>query len=360
MTQLGRITGPLLNDVLNRDGVDLSFETNLLYIDVNNNKIGVNQPSNVPAQDLDIFGYTKTTDLEVTNQAILDNVVINGSGSISTVVGPLYITPSGTNPYVVLDRVLTGQLEINGNTISNYQPNGSIIVNTSGTGIVDIEENTNITGNLSVNGNINIGGNLSTPQNIIVGDSPLDVVVVDADFSQSLIPSVDNDFDLGADANDSSQRRWRSLYLVDNLTNANLVLPSAVDISNQLRLSGSGSITALQSNDDVVINPNTGITYIERTMWQNSTITNLNNTPIQLDSTGDGYVKFAGTNGVVIPAGTNAERVGSEVGETRWNTELNYMECYDGSTWIIATGPGAEIDIETMQDLGNVWTLILG
>ena len=74
MSQLGRISGGLLNDVLNRDGVDLSFETNLLYLDVTNGKIGINQPGGVPSFDLDILGYTKTTDLEVVNQATIDNV----------------------------------------------------------------------------------------------------------------------------------------------------------------------------------------------------------------------------------------------------------------------------------------------
>ena len=36
---VGRISGPLLKANLLRNGVDLAFETDLLYLDVNNNRI---------------------------------------------------------------------------------------------------------------------------------------------------------------------------------------------------------------------------------------------------------------------------------------------------------------------------------
>ena len=39
---VGRISGPLLKENLLRNGIDLAFETNLLYLDVNNQKIGIN------------------------------------------------------------------------------------------------------------------------------------------------------------------------------------------------------------------------------------------------------------------------------------------------------------------------------
>jgi len=363
MSQLGRISGPLLNDILNRDSVDLSFETNLLYLDVSNGKVGINQPSNVPAHDLDIYGYTRTIDLEVTNQATFNNVIFNANGTISTVVGPLYIAPLDTSsPYIALDRVITGQLEINGNQIQNYQTNGNIIINPNGPAQVDIEDTTNVTGDVNVSGNIGVSGDLSAADNIIVGDSKLDVVVIAPDLTQDIIPGIPYDYDLGADAGDSSQRRWSELYIRDDLTHTDLVLSLRINVSDQLKLDGNnGQIFALQSNDDVIINPNSGITYIERTKWESNDLTNLENTPLTFASTGTGYYKFDSTNGIVVPSGTNAERNASpEPGDTRWNTDLGYLECYDGSIWIISTGPGETIGVEEMQDLGNVYTLILG
>lgn len=367
MSQLGRISGALLNDILNRDGVDLSVETNLLYIDVDNGKIGINQPGNVPSHALDVYGYTKTTDIEITTQATIDNVIFNSSGTISTVTGPLYIIPLNgpglATPYLNFDRILTSQIEINGNTINTYQTNSNLILDPHGAGYVRIEEPTNITGNLNVNGNVYASGNLSAPENIIVGDNSLDVVIIAPDLTQDIIPGIDLNYDLGSDAGDSSPRQWGDVYITDNLTNTNLILPQRVNVSDQTKLDGNtAEIFALQSNDDLVLNPDTGIVYIERTKWQNNYITNLNNTPITISGTGTGgYIKFVGTNAIAVPAGTSAERYSSpELGMTRWNTDLEILECWDGTAWITSIGAGAIVDVPFMENLGNIYSLILG
>jgi hypothetical protein len=58
---LGRISGPLLKDNLIRNGEDLAFETDLLYLDVNNNRLGVKTES--PTNTITIVGTTNTIDL---------------------------------------------------------------------------------------------------------------------------------------------------------------------------------------------------------------------------------------------------------------------------------------------------------
>jgi len=68
-----------------------------------------------------------------------------------------------------------------------------------------------------------------------------------------------------------------------------------------------------------------------------------------------------GTNAVVVPSGTDAERRASpEVGETRWNTDQVYLECFDGTVWVVSTGGGEEVTTPIMEDLSNVYSLILG
>ena len=355
MTQLGRISGPILTSNLERDGVDLSFETDLLYLDVANSRIGVNKSP--PTTALNIDGYVKTTDLIVDNQAILDNLIFNANGTISTVVGPINISPVGAGAVINLDRVLTAQLEINGNAIKNYTTNGSVVLNPNASSPVTIQSNTSILGNLTVTGNTVLSGDLSAGDNIIVGDSPLDIVVVAPDFTQDIIPGIDNTYDLGQPV-----KRWSQLYVADDLTHSDVVLPQAVAISDQMRLDGvTGQIISVQSNDDIRITPFTGITSIERTQWQGNIVTNLNNSAITVVSTGIGYLKYQGTNGFVIPAGNNSQRrANPEEGETRWNTDLQYVECYDGTVWQLSTGGGATISTSIMQDLGNVYSLILG
>ena len=60
--QLGRISGPLLNADLLRDGTDLRFENQLLYLDVSNKTLSINStPVN---KALYINSTFKTDDIE--------------------------------------------------------------------------------------------------------------------------------------------------------------------------------------------------------------------------------------------------------------------------------------------------------
>ena len=61
-----------------------------------------------------------------------------------------------------------------------------------------------------------------------------------------------------------------------------------------------------------------------------STDTNGN---IVLDPAGTGYVSIVGTNGVVIPVGTTAQRGPSVQGTIRYNTDLSSFEGYSGTNW---------------------------
>jgi hypothetical protein len=174
---------------------------------------------------------------------------------------------------------------------------------------------------------------------------------------------------MGADASDSSARRWSQIHAPDWTTITTGVWPGSglrpqsVVVSEQLRLDGViNKISATQSNDDVRLMPFTGITRIESTQWQNNDITNLLNTPLIFASTaGIGYLRFMGDNGFVVPAGTDLQRrVSPEVGETRWNIDQDYLECYDGTVWAVSTGGGISVDVSIMEDLGHAYTLMLG
>ena len=78
---VGRISGPLLKSNLVRDGIDLAFETNLLYLDVNNQRLGVKTSS--PQYELDVNGTTKTTNLVATTATIADLSFANNTISTS-------------------------------------------------------------------------------------------------------------------------------------------------------------------------------------------------------------------------------------------------------------------------------------
>ena len=74
---VGRISGPLLKDNLLRNGVNLAFETNLLYLDVVNRKIGIN--TSTPSSELTISGTTQSTNLRATTSATLATFTFSGN-----------------------------------------------------------------------------------------------------------------------------------------------------------------------------------------------------------------------------------------------------------------------------------------
>jgi hypothetical protein len=399
---LGRISGKLLTDNLLRNGVDLAFDTDLLYLkvspvvtgtvgapefddrDPNLGKpgstslpataIGIN--TDVPVYTLDVNGDTNFNNFIVTTQAAIDNIIINAPDQFTTSVGGIQISPAGVDPSMFHDRLTTSALIFNDNSISSIS-NQNIVFDPNGTGQFRIEADTNITGDLGVTGNINITGNLSKQGSIFLGDDRFDgegnvpendTITINTDFAQSIIPGDDLTYNLGIDRADSTPRRWAQAHILDWTTIStgawpgSGLRPQAVLVSDQMRLDGVvNKISAIQSNEDIALLPDTGIVYVERTKWQDSEITNLLNTPLTFASTGIGYTNITGTNAFVIPAGDNSQqRPAPEVGETRWNTEVGYLECFDGTVWNISTGGGDEVTTVIMEDLSHVYTLMLG
>jgi hypothetical protein len=364
MSQLGRIGGQVLTDNLVRAGVDLAFETDLLYIDVNNQRIGVKDST--PVYTLDVNGNFTTNDLTVVTQLAPGNLRINSLETITTSVGGIDVYINGGGE-IFHDRLVTANLVLDGNLISSAS-NSNIVLDPNGSGTVELRADTYITGNLAVSGNISMSGNLTGLGTLTFGDQTIDTVTINSDFTQSIIPGDDLTFAMGADAGDSSARRWSQThapdwtYITTGAWPGSGLVPQTVTVSGQMTLDGTiNKISAIQSNEDISLNPYTGITDIENIQWQINDITNLSNTALTVVGTGIGYYQFAGTNGMVIPAGDNSQRRASpEVGETRWNTEEAYLECYDGAVWAVSTGGGIDVTVEIMEDLGHVYTLMLG
>ena len=358
MSQLGRIGGKLLQPNLERSGVDLTFRNfaftpiPVLFLDVNNGRIGIN--TDAPSFDLQIDSDIKATSAIGSDVANIANFVGSGD-TITTTVGPINISSTGTQPFV-LPGLTTDNLKINDTTISSFD-NSNISFEPNNSGEIDLLGDVTLTGNIETTGSISLDGNLSTARNIQIGDGlGNDTVVINPALTQNLEPNQDAVFDLG-----SADLKFGQIHLRDQTTADNINL-FGVRVSDQIEIDGTvGTITSLQSNDDLVLTPDTGIVEVESFRIQNSDITNLENTPVQLRNTGIGYVRFQGTNGILIPAGTSAERPSSpEIGDTRWNTDEGYLECFDGSVYVVSIGAGDVIGADEMEELGNLYSLILG
>jgi hypothetical protein len=358
LAQLGRISGKLLTANLERNGVDLTFragatDPDLLYLDVNNMRIGVK--SNPPTTDLEITGYSRVgNDVLVTGTgATVDNIVIGTNGVFSSVVGPINIVATGADAYVQYARVLTTDFEIETNYLQVTTTNQNLELNAAGTGKIDIQNSTDILGNLQVSGNISATGDIQLNGQFFIGDSPLDTVTVNPDFQQGLVSNVTDTYDLG-----SPLKRWSQVWIAGIITDQ--LATTTLEISGQTVASGN-TITTIQSNEDLLISPDTGIYHLENLDIEDNVINNTSSFQnLIISHTGNGYLRIADTNALRIPAGDNSQRVGVEVGETRWNNEEGYLECFDGTIWQISTGGGVVVTPDIMEELSRRYTLIFG
>jgi len=348
---IGRISGQLLKSNLLRNGVDLAFETDLLYLDVVNSRIGIN--TTTPQYDLDVAGHTRSTNLTVDNQLDVGDLHITGN-TITSDSSTINFTAAAGEATVYHAKLQVDDLQFSGGTISTTVSNSSIELNPNGTGSVNIIADTNITGNLAVTGNVTATGNVVIGGNITIGDALTDVIEINASIRSDLIPETDNIYDLG-----SSSYRWKTVYATSFITNS-ISVPS-LDVGNLMFRDNEITTTTGQ---DLYIDPNgAGGVRIGNFRIFDNVITNIVSGAIsQIAQTGTGYFKISGTNGFVPPVGSDAQRptAYAVLGMTRYNTNSKALEIWDGAAWASPAGSSGAVSITQANDIAVQLALTLG
>ena len=145
----------------------------------------------------------------------------------------------------------------------------------------------------------------------------------------------------------------------------NGTLIEAGGFSSNHKFSIDGNIvSADDTNGNSILRSNgTGYTVIENLRFQDSILNNniSANFAFNLTNTsGQAKLKFDNVNGIVIPQGTTSERPSSpEVGHTRYNTQLEYVETWNGTNWINAAGEVESILSDDVEELAYIFNLIL-
>jgi hypothetical protein len=192
---------------------------------------------------------------------------VDGTPFYSSTDEALFILASGGNRKIDL----TGNIE--GNTIANVTvtsltgTNANVTNVTGGTGnfttaltgshvrvannltvIGDSQFTGNITGsNLKLTGNAVIDGNITLGGNIIVGDGDTDYISFGAEVSSSIIPDVNNSFDLG-----TTSKAWRNGYFSGSIYVAGITLGNGSNFGDDLTIIGNTTL-GNESSDQVVI-----------------------------------------------------------------------------------------------------------
>ena len=348
---LGRISGPLLKANLVRDGVNLAFETDLLYLDVVNSRVGVNNSS--PDTDFHVSGTTHSTNLVVDTQLNVGNIQITGN-TISSNTGTISFAPAAQQATIYQSILQIGQLQATGNVISSTVTNTDINISPNGSGKVNFNGNTQINGNLAVTGNLVTEGNYTIGGDITIGDSLTDVVTINASIDSNLVPYTTNTYDIG-----TPSHAWRVAY-INNLYASLLSVPT-LNIGN---LSFSANqISSASGTDLKLYGTGTGGVTLGNFRIKDNVITNISlNAVTVISQTGTGYFKIDTTNGFVPPVGSTSQRPdGYEVvGMTRYNTDTRALEIFDGSTWGSPAGSQGSVNTDQAQTIAAEIALMLG
>jgi hypothetical protein len=348
---IGRISGPLLKSNLIRDGVDLAFETDLLYLNVNDSRIGVNTAT--PEYDLDINGTIRSSNLQINSQLTLAEITISGNSIVSS-SNIIDFRPAAGEATIYHSRLIVDALQLQGNVISTEISNSPIEIRPNGTGNIQLQANTVVTGDLEVTGDINATGSITIGGNIIIGDQSTDSITINASINSDLIPRSDNVYALG-----DPSRRWKDVH-VNNLYTTTLNVPE-LNIGN-LSFTNN-TITSSPGNDITISGNGTGGVILGNFKIVSSAIINIVPDAISLfQSTGEGYFKIDGTNGFVPPIGTSFNRPTeyAVIGMTRYNTTSRALEIWDGTGWQSPAGVTGSVNEVQANDIAIAFALTLG
>ena len=235
---VGRISGPLLKANLLRDGVPLAFETDLLYLDVVNGRIGVK--TTAPSDDLHIAGTSRTANLLVDTQADLATFTISGS-TISSSSSIINIEPTGASPVVYQAKIQVDDLTISGNTIESLD---DITIRTNGTGVVNIQSNVEVDGNIHATGNITADGDITFGAGAQTQGSGDDTVTFVAEVASDIIPDVHNTYQLG-----TVEKQWADVYTENLFANAITTGDIVVDGINLILTQGNIIYVSVNGDD---------------------------------------------------------------------------------------------------------------
>jgi trimeric autotransporter adhesin len=260
---VGRISGPLLKDNLLRNGVNLAFETSLLYLDVNNSRVGINTAT--PTNDLSVNGTTRTTNLYISGSSTLGSITVSGS-TISSSSNTITFTPSGGSPSVNMTTANIGDLSLSGNTISSVNTNEAINITANGTGVINLNNNVLVTGNLHATGTITADGNIT------LGAATNDTITFTGEVNSNILPATTNTYTLG-----SNSLQWNNVYTQGLTTNtfSATTLNTTTFNTASLQISGT-TITPTTPNTSIYFNSTgSGGIVFGNLQFTNNTITNV-------------------------------------------------------------------------------------
>ena len=280
---------------------------------------------------------TTSIDAENINFDGVSSIIVNDGGVITFIDG---------------EKIETGNIRITGNTITNVvtdleiEPQSGVIITDNNSKFIiskgeDINR-TNIESSIRYNieidqyegyssGNISFGGIYSDNKSTSIdATNSTNEIIIRVAGSQ-----------------------------IGNIVDNALILHG---LSNQDILFDNNTLTTTLSNSDLeLIRSGNAVVRADDIEINDNFITNTADATFTIATTNRGYAKFNATTGLVIPFGTTATRAEfPEIGDTRWNTDDQILETYNGTNWQRSAGEGEEVTEEVLKELVDIYTIVLG
>jgi hypothetical protein len=319
--------------------------TNDVQIDRNLTVLGTSTLSNVV-----VSGRTTADEFSTSEIVIKDNFITTTTSNAN-----LELRANGTG-FIVLEELNVSQNVISTSTNADLilQPNGSGVVKINSTQSIQLPAGTTAQRPVGVAGMVRF----NTEINHYEGFDGVNWIILDGVYDLDRNTYITPELTPGA--NDNTIRFYANGTLVADLTSERLavneIIVDSITINNN-------TISSNSANSNIVFSPNgTGSTVVGNFAFNGNTITNI--VPDAVTSftpTGDGYFKVNATNGLVIPTGTSGQRpTYAVIGMTRYNTQAQQLEIFDGITWQSAAGEVSGINEATANDIAAVSALIFG
>ena len=175
-------------------------------------------------------------------------------GSHGSVIDGTPFYASGNKSLYVLSKDGNNRLDLTGN-IEGNTINSVTINNISGA--TRLNGDLYITGNTFQTGSIDLTGNVTLGGNITIGNQTTDLVVFQGEVSSSILPELNNEFDLG-----SPTQAWRNLHVSGTayvgILQADSISLSGITVFEDLIVNGD-TFLGNDSGDNVYIS---GSTYV--------------------------------------------------------------------------------------------------
>ena len=277
---IGRISGSVLKSNLTRNGTDLAFETNLLYLDVTNSRIGIG--TSEPTTTLQISGTTTTggltangaVNIDGTGTSNMDNVIIGANTAAAVTTTSLVATTADINAGTIDNAVIgaTTAAAITGTTIAgttasltNTSTGDSLLIttteNSSTAGpVITLKRNSGSPVDLDHLGQIKFLGENDADQEVVYGkitgkisdasDSTEDGTIEFANIkSGSEVVTARLNSDSLQLLNSTNLSVAGNTTLTGTLTFSGLTMPSSDGSNGQvLQTDGSGNISFAESS----------------------------------------------------------------------------------------------------------------